>query len=153
MKVAPVTHTSCQHCDLDIEGVSPYAYGEWRDRGNNTHCAGGRKHEPPAGWQPAALPAAPRQTRLQEIKIERDAARRESDAYHNALFDVMAGFVPRAPKLMQEAGLEWAWRLAMEPRKLFKRYIKTNSAFLALLGMRLADQRIFRRTRRPKQAK
>jgi N-acetylglucosaminyldiphosphoundecaprenol N-acetyl-beta-D-mannosaminyltransferase len=62
-------------------------------------------------------------------------------------FDVMAGFVPRAPRLMQDAGLEWAWRLAMEPRKLWKRYLKTNSAFLALLGKRLAEQRIFKRRR------
>lgn len=52
-------------------------------------------------------------------------------------FDVMAGFVPRAPRVMQEAGLEWAWRLLMEPRKLWKRYLVTNSAFLALLGKTL----------------
>jgi N-acetylglucosaminyldiphosphoundecaprenol N-acetyl-beta-D-mannosaminyltransferase len=55
-------------------------------------------------------------------------------------FDVMAGFVPRAPRVMQEAGLEWAWRLAMEPKKLFKRYMVTNSAFLALLGKTLATR-------------
>jgi N-acetylglucosaminyldiphosphoundecaprenol N-acetyl-beta-D-mannosaminyltransferase len=46
---------------------------------------------------------------------------------------------------MQEAGLEWAWRLAMEPRKLWKRYLVTNSAFLALLGKTLAERRILRR--------
>jgi N-acetylglucosaminyldiphosphoundecaprenol N-acetyl-beta-D-mannosaminyltransferase len=62
-------------------------------------------------------------------------------------FDVMAGFVPRAPLIMQEAGMEWAWRLAMEPKKLWKRYLKTNSAFLALLGKTLAEQRILRRSR------
>lgn len=56
-------------------------------------------------------------------------------------FDVMAGFVPRAPRLMQEAGLEWAWRLLMEPRKLWKRYLVTNSAFIALLGKTLAIRR------------
>lgn len=60
-------------------------------------------------------------------------------------FDVLAGFVPRAPRVMQEAGLEWAWRLAMEPKKLWKRYLSTNSAFLALLGKTLAEQRILRR--------
>lgn len=60
-------------------------------------------------------------------------------------FDVMAGFVPRAPRAMQEAGLEWAWRLAMEPKKLWKRYLTTNSAFLALLGKTLAEDRILRR--------
>lgn len=52
-------------------------------------------------------------------------------------FDVMAGFVPRAPLVMQEAGMEWAWRLAMEPKKLWKRYLKTNSAFIGLLGKTL----------------
>ncbi len=60
-------------------------------------------------------------------------------------FDVLAGFVPRAPRLLQEAGLEWAWRLAMEPRKLWKRYLVTNSAFLALLGRSLAERRVLRR--------
>lgn len=60
-------------------------------------------------------------------------------------FDVLAGFVPRAPRVMQEAGLEWAWRLAMEPRKLWKRYLVTNSAFLALLGKTLVAERILRR--------
>ncbi|HVH46964.1 MAG TPA: WecB/TagA/CpsF family glycosyltransferase [Labilithrix sp.] len=62
-------------------------------------------------------------------------------------FDVLAGFVPRAPRLMQEAGLEWAWRLAMEPRKLWKRYLVTNSAFIALLGKTLATQRFAIRRR------
>ena len=56
-------------------------------------------------------------------------------------FDVMAGFVPRAPRLMQEVGMEWAWRLAMEPKKLWKRYLQTNSAFLALLGKTLLLRR------------
>lgn len=51
-------------------------------------------------------------------------------------FDVIAGFVPRAPRIFQEAGLEWAWRLAMEPRKLWKRYVLTNTRFLALLRRR-----------------
>jgi N-acetylglucosaminyldiphosphoundecaprenol N-acetyl-beta-D-mannosaminyltransferase len=62
-------------------------------------------------------------------------------------FDVLAGFVPRAPRLLQEAGLEWAWRLAMEPRKLWKRYLVTNSGFLALLGKTMAEQRFLRRAR------
>lgn len=60
-------------------------------------------------------------------------------------FDVMAGFVARAPRVMQEAGLEWAWRLAMEPKKLWRRYLVTNSAFLALLGKTLAARRILKR--------
>jgi N-acetylglucosaminyldiphosphoundecaprenol N-acetyl-beta-D-mannosaminyltransferase len=64
-------------------------------------------------------------------------------------FDVLAGFVPRAPRVMQEAGLEWAWRLAMEPRKLWRRYLVTNSAFLALLPKMLADARATSRSPTP----
>lgn len=42
-------------------------------------------------------------------------------------FDVISGFVPRAPRPMQKAGLEWAWRLACEPRRMWKRYAVTNA--------------------------
>lgn len=40
--------TSCRHCEHDIEGFFPYRRGEWRDRGNNTHCPdnSGRIHAP-----------------------------------------------------------------------------------------------------------
>jgi N-acetylglucosaminyldiphosphoundecaprenol N-acetyl-beta-D-mannosaminyltransferase len=47
-------------------------------------------------------------------------------------FDVLAGYVRRAPRLVQSAGLEWSWRLAMEPRKMWKRYLVTNSEYLSL---------------------
>jgi N-acetylglucosaminyldiphosphoundecaprenol N-acetyl-beta-D-mannosaminyltransferase len=56
-------------------------------------------------------------------------------------FDVIGGFVARAPRFMQNAGLEWAWRLAMEPRKLWRRYLVTNTTFLALLPRALAAGR------------
>jgi exopolysaccharide biosynthesis WecB/TagA/CpsF family protein len=45
-------------------------------------------------------------------------------------FDVLAGFIARAPKAMQTMGLEWAWRLMKEPRKLLKRYVTTNTVFI-----------------------
>lgn len=45
-------------------------------------------------------------------------------------FDVLAGFIKRAPPSWQRAGLEWSWRLLMEPRKLWRRYLVTNTLFL-----------------------
>jgi hypothetical protein len=33
-----VRQTTCRYCEQDIEGVSPYRAGEWRDRGNNQRC-------------------------------------------------------------------------------------------------------------------
>jgi len=49
-------------------------------------------------------------------------------------FDVLAGFVTRAPRWMQRIGMEWFWRLAMEPRRMWKRYLVTNTTFLALFA-------------------
>lgn len=45
-------------------------------------------------------------------------------------FDVVAGFVARAPVWMQRSGLEWAWRLGCEPRRLWRRYLFGNSYFI-----------------------
>lgn len=47
--------------------------------------------------------------------------------------DVFAGFVTRAPQWMQQAGLEWLFRLLQEPRRMFRRYWVTNWAFALLL--------------------
>jgi len=49
-------------------------------------------------------------------------------------FDVLAGKVRRAPRWMQQAGLEWFWRLLMEPRRLWKRYLSTTPRFVCLLA-------------------
>lgn len=59
-------------------------------------------------------------------------------------FDVLTGFVRRAPRWVQSAGLEWSWRLAMEPRKLWKRYLVTNGEFLWLAGRAIAARRLGR---------
>ena len=47
-----------------------------------------------------------------------------------AAFDFHAGLVPQAPEWMQRFGLEWAYRLAHEPRRLWKRYARYNPLFV-----------------------
>lgn len=47
-----------------------------------------------------------------------------------AAFDYHAGTIRRAPLWMQNAGLEWLYRLVSEPRRLWKRYLVTNTLFL-----------------------
>ena len=59
-------------------------------------------------------------------------------------FDVLAGYVKRAPRWMQSAGLEWCWRLLMEPRKLWKRYLTTNGEFIWLAGREIVARRLGR---------
>lgn len=46
------------------------------------------------------------------------------------LFDFYSGNISRAPKWMREIGMEWIYRLAMEPRAKFKRYVLGNPLFL-----------------------
>lgn len=46
-----------------------------------------------------------------------------------AAFDMMAGAVHRAPRVFQRTGCEWIFRLVQEPRRLGKRYLKSNSRF------------------------
>lgn len=47
-----------------------------------------------------------------------------------AAFDFHAGTVQRAPKWMRDSGLEWLHRLVSEPRRLWKRYLVTNTLFI-----------------------
>lgn len=48
------------------------------------------------------------------------------------LFDFFSGRIPRAPMAWRELGIEWLWRLRMEPRRLAKRYLIGNPLFLLL---------------------
>lgn len=52
-----------------------------------------------------------------------------------AAFDFHSGRVKQAPPLLQKIGLEWAFRLAMEPRRLWKRYAYNNPRFVWLFLM------------------
>ena len=48
-------------------------------------------------------------------------------------FDVVSGFVKRAPKWMQDWGLEWFYRTMQEPGRMWKRYLFGNSTFIYLV--------------------
>jgi N-acetylglucosaminyldiphosphoundecaprenol N-acetyl-beta-D-mannosaminyltransferase len=60
-----------------------------------------------------------------------------------AAFDFHTGRVAQAPRWMQMAGLEWVFRLLMDPRRLWKRYAKHNPRFVALFLMQLLSLRRF----------
>jgi N-acetylglucosaminyldiphosphoundecaprenol N-acetyl-beta-D-mannosaminyltransferase len=55
--------------------------------------------------------------------------------------DVVAGKVARAPRWMQQIGLEWAYRLGQEPRRLWRRYWKTNTAYAHALATEIMRSR------------
>ena len=54
-----------------------------------------------------------------------------------AAFDYHAGTLRRAPPWMQRNGLEWLHRLYSEPRRLWKRYLVTNTLFVWRAGLQL----------------
>jgi len=57
-------------------------------------------------------------------------------------FDVLAGYVARAPAWLRAVGMEWSWRLLMEPRKMWKRYLTTNTEFLWSAGREALARRL-----------
>jgi len=58
-----------------------------------------------------------------------------------AAFDFLAGTKPQAPEWMQRSGVEWAFRLASEPRRLGRRYVWGNTVFLEEAARTLASAR------------
>ena len=54
--------------------------------------------------------------------------------------DFFAGTKMRAPIIFRRAGMEWAWRLALEPRRLFRRYLINSWRFLWIIGLDVASR-------------
>jgi N-acetylglucosaminyldiphosphoundecaprenol N-acetyl-beta-D-mannosaminyltransferase len=63
-------------------------------------------------------------------------------------FDVLAGKTKRAPLSWQKYGMEWAFRLVQEPRRMWRRYLYTNTAFAVLTVKEMAGFR-YRHPTRP----
>lgn len=62
-----------------------------------------------------------------------------------AAFDLLAGDTGDAPRWMRDIGLEWLWRLALEPRRLWRRYLIQNPRFVARFTVQVLASRIPRR--------
>ena len=85
----------------------------------------------------------------QELWIARNRHRLTAPAVIGVggLFDYYSGRIARAPVPLRKAGLEWAWRLAQEPRRLARRYLVGNAEFmLRLAWLRLMTPAAFRQT-------
>jgi N-acetylglucosaminyldiphosphoundecaprenol N-acetyl-beta-D-mannosaminyltransferase len=60
-----------------------------------------------------------------------------------AAFPFIAGELEQAPRKLQDLGLEWLFRFTREPRRLWRRYLILNPAYLALAGLQVAGLRKF----------
>jgi len=63
-----------------------------------------------------------------------------------AAFDFFAGTVPQAPRYLREHGFEWLFRLCAEPRRLWRRYLVTNTMFVLLAARQLLLRAVSRVT-------
>ena len=72
-------------------------------------------------------------TPKQELWVEHNAARLNTDVLWTvgALFDYVSGRVPRAPGWLADNGLEWIFRLAIEPQRMWRRYLLGNPVFIS----------------------
>ena len=57
-------------------------------------------------------------------------------------FNITAGQTPEAPAWMRDNGLEWLFRLKTEPRRLWRRYLVTNSLFIAYVIQEMMKRKL-----------
>lgn len=121
-----------------IAGMHSPPFGEWPADEFERVCAMIRDSGANLIWVGLGCPK-------QEHWIARHKDRLPPGVYFGigAAFAFHAGEVRQSPPLLQKLGLEWAYRLAMEPRRLFKRYFTYNTLFLYhLLRDRMRDRRV-----------
>jgi N-acetylglucosaminyldiphosphoundecaprenol N-acetyl-beta-D-mannosaminyltransferase len=59
-----------------------------------------------------------------------------------AAFDLLSGTIPQAPPALQRIGLEWAFRLWQEPRRLWRRYVLNNPPYMVLAAKQIIRYRL-----------
>lgn len=108
-----------------LAGTYSPPFGEWPESETESIIQSIRDSRANLVWVGLGCPK-------QEHWIARNKHRLPPAVYFGigAAFAFHAGEVKQAPAILQKAGLEWGYRLAMEPRRLFKRYITYNTLFL-----------------------
>jgi N-acetylglucosaminyldiphosphoundecaprenol N-acetyl-beta-D-mannosaminyltransferase len=78
----------------------------------------------------------------QEIFIDlvRDTLRPAVMLAVGGSLDFVAGAIPRAPRWISQAGLEWMFRLTREPRRLWRRYLLRDPKFLFIVARNFREQ-------------
>jgi len=110
---------------VSIAGAYSPPFGEWPEDEFDRICQKIRESGANLIWVGLGCPK-------QEHWIARHKDRLPPGVYFGigAAFAFHAGEVSQAPALLQKIGMEWAYRIAAEPRRLFKRYFTYNSLFL-----------------------
>jgi N-acetylglucosaminyldiphosphoundecaprenol N-acetyl-beta-D-mannosaminyltransferase len=120
-----------QRCAQEYSNLAIYAhsppFGAWTDAQDAQILQFLRDAEPDILWVGLT---APKQEKW--VAAHRDSLRTPVIGCIGAVFDYYAGTVKRAPRWLCRAGLEWLYRLAGEPRRLWKRTIVSFPVFMWL---------------------
>ena len=112
--------------DIKVETYSPPYKSEFTKEDNEAIIAAINQYNPDLLWIGMTAPKQEKwvYTHWNELDIHCHVGT------IGAVFDFFAGTVERAPIWWQEHGLEWAYRLLKEPKRMWRRYIIGNSLFL-----------------------
>ncbi len=133
------TNLSAKFPKLQLAGSEAPPFRELTDEENEAVCR--RINQSGAGIVMIGL-GCPKQDRF----AARNRARiRSVQLCIGAAFDFHAGVKPMAPGWMQKRGLEWVFRLGCEPRRLWRRYLVTNTQFTLAILVQFAKLRMSRR--------
>jgi N-acetylglucosaminyldiphosphoundecaprenol N-acetyl-beta-D-mannosaminyltransferase len=83
--------------------------------------------------------STPKQERFMAENVDRLQCRMMIGV--GAAFDFHTGSLRDAPQWIKDCGLQWAHRLYQDPRRLWKRYLTNNPAFLQKIALQLAGLR------------
>jgi len=122
--------------DAPLAGAMPAPFGPFDDAVEHANIATVNAAAPDIVWVGMGCPK-------QEEWMARYASRLRSRIViaSGAAFDFIAGVKPQAPAWMQKRGLEWAFRLLVEPRRLWKRYLVRNPYFMLQFSLQLMGVR------------
>lgn len=119
---------------LHIAGIYSPKYGDWSDKDVSQYINVINQSGAKIVFVGIGCPK-------QEIWMSNNSHRIEGLLFGvGAAFDFHAGSLKRAPALMQKLGLEWLHRLVNEPKRLWKRYLTTNTKFIMNLYSTLRDK-------------
>lgn len=113
---------------IEIAGTLSPPFGEWSEKEDLRMIDAINDRAPDVLWVGMTAPK-------QEKWVARNQGRLRARVIGSigAVFDFVAETHPRAPVWMREMGLEWLYRLAREPRRMWRRNLVSTPAFLAMV--------------------
>lgn len=117
-----------EYPQLELCGVLSPPYGEWSEQENNELLAQISAARPDVLWVGMTAPKQEKWVQANRHKLNIPVI-----GSIGAVFDFYAGTNPRAPRIMCATGTEWLYRLAKEPRRMWRRNFVSTPLFIGMI--------------------